>query len=164
VIEMDEDSKTIKRFIIIMIIVLGITVGLYFFTKYSVKKDNTSTSSSDSIKDVSIDYSNVIVGNMLNKAENEYYVILYDSSDSNASTYKELVTNYEKNDNHLTVYTADLSNKLNIKYYTSDKSNPISDNVNDLKFGNLTVIKVSNGKITNAYESVKDIKKIWKLS
>lgn len=161
---MDEDSKTIKRFIIIMIIVLGITVGLYFFTKYSVKKDNTSTSSSDSIKDVSIDYSNVIVGNMLNKAENEYYVILYDSSDSNASTYKELVTNYEKNDNHLTVYTADLSNKLNIKYYTSDKSNPISDNVNDLKFGNLTVIKVSNGKITNAYESVKDIKKIWKLS
>ena len=161
----NEDDKTIKRFIIILIIVLAITVGIYFLTKYAVKKDTTSSADSKSSStDVSIDYTKCIVGNMLNKNESEYYVILYDSNDSNKSTYTDMVTNYAKEDKHLAVYTVDLSNKLNTKYYTVDKTNPISDNVNDLKFGDITVIKVKDGKITNAYESVKDIKKVWKLS
>src|SRR5574344_366072 len=154
---MNDDDKTIKRFIIILVLILVIAIGLYFITKYAVKKDTTTSSSStssNSTKDVSISYSNVIIGNMLNKSENEYYVIIYDSTGSDASSYKELVTNYEKKDNHAAVYTADLSNKLNSKYYSTDGTNPISDNVNDLKFGNITVIKVSNGKITNASETV----------
>ena len=161
----NEDDKIIKKFIILVIIVLLVAVGIYFLTKYAIKKDTTtSTDSTKTSTDVSIDYTKCIVGNMLNKNESEYYVILYDSNDSNKSTYTDMVTNYAKEDKHLAVYTVDLSNKLNTKYYTVDATNPISDNVNDLKFGDITVIKVKDSKITNAYESVKDIKKVWKLS
>lgn len=159
-----EDNKIIKNFIIILIVVLAITVGLYFFTKLAVKKDTSTDSSSTDTTETSISYDTCIVGNMLNKNESDYYVILYNSNDSNASTYADLVTNYKKEDNHLAVYTVDLIKTLNAKYYTNEDTNPVSDNINDLKFGNLTVLKITDGKIERAYETLKDIKKVWKLS
>src|SRR5574344_2057653 len=101
---------------------------------------------------------------MLNKHEEEYYVILYNSNDSNSSTYSDLVTNYKKADNHLAVYTVDLSNSLNDKYYTTGDTNTTSDSINDLRFGEITVLKINNGKIAKSLVTVSEIKKAWKLS
>lgn len=78
----NEDDKTIKKFIILVIIVLLVAVGIYFLTKDVIKKDTTALSYrfyKKTSTDVSIDYTKCIVGNMLNKNESEYYVILYDS-------------------------------------------------------------------------------------
>lgn len=159
-----EDNKIIRNFIIILVVVLAIAVGLYFFTKYAVKKDTSSDTSSTTSTEKSINYDTCIVGNMLNKHEEEYYVILYNSNDSNSSTYSDLVTNYKKADNHLAVYTVDLSNSLNDKYYTTGDTNTTSDSINDLRFGEITVLKINNGKIAKSLVTVSEIKKAWKLS
>lgn len=161
---MNEDNKTIRNFIIILAIVLVVTVGLYFITKYAVKKDTTSDTSSTETTETTISYDTCIVGNMLNKNEEEYYVIIYNSNDSNSSTYSTLVTDYKALDSHLAVYTIDLSNSLNEKYYNAEETNTTSDNINDLKFGDITLLKIKNGKIEKSYQSAKDIKKVWKLS
>lgn len=161
---MNEDNKIIKNFIIILTIVLAVTIALYFITKYAVKKDTSSDTSTTETTETSISYDTCIVGNMLNKNEAEYYVIIYNSNDSNATTYSGYVTSYKALDNHLAVYTVDLSNSLNEKYYSAEETNTTSTNINDLKFGDITLLKIKDGKIDKSYQTAKDIKKVWKLS
>jgi flagellar basal body-associated protein FliL len=163
VIEMDEEKGTLKRFIIIVVVMVVIILGIYYLTKYTVKKDTTSNTS-DNTTEVTVDNSKAIVGTMLNKVASEYYVIIYNSTSSDASSYEQMVTSYKAKTNALPVYTVDLNNALNSKFYSDTTTNPIADNINDLKFGNITVIKVKSSKITNAYETVSAIKKVWKIS
>ena len=158
----NDDDKVIYRFIIILVVVLISCVGIYFATKYLVKKEDATKE--ETTKEIEIDNSVAIVGTMLNKKENEYYVIIYDKTSSNAYDYISLVSTYKTKENHLPVYTVDLSNGLNSKYYSKEDTNPKADNINDLKFGDITLIKVVNKSITNAYESIDEIKNIWKLS
>jgi len=162
----DTETKTVKQFIIIVLILIVVALLVYFLTaKFVNKSDNTSDTENSSTTTEYIDPTKAIVGTMLNKSDGEYYVILYSSEDEDAGTYKNLVTSYSKNDKALTVYTVDLANYLNQSYVaTDDTTNPKADNLSDLKFGAITVIKVKNNKITNAYESVSAIKKVWKIS
>ena len=158
----NDDDKVIFRFIIILVVVLVSCVGIFFATKYLVKKEDTTKE--ETSKEVEIDNSVAIVGTMLNKKENEYYVIIYDKKSSDAYTYSSLVTSYSSKPEHLPVYTVDLSNGLNSKYYSKEETNPKDENLNDLRFGDITLIKVTNKSITNAYESIDEIKNVWKLS
>ena len=101
---------------------------------------------------------------MLQKSDSHYYVILYKSDDPKASTYSGLVTKYNAKSDKLPVYTVDLSNHLNSNYYDKDNVNYSASNINDLRFGDITVLEVTNNKITNAYDNVDKIEKAWKLS
>lgn len=160
---MKEEEKTIRNFIIILIIVILACATLYFTTKYLVNKDNTSKNDAET-KETTINYNVAIVGNMLSKTDAEYYVMIYDNTSSNVSDYQLMISSYGAKDNSLPVYTVDLSNSLNSKYYTDGETNTNADNIQDLKFGQITLLKVKNGKITNSYESVDSIKKVWNIN
>ena len=82
----NEEDKTIKRFVIIMIIVLVFCVAMYFATKYLVNKD--SETSNETTNEVQINNDVAIVGTMLNKKDSEYFVILYNKNDENAYNYQ----------------------------------------------------------------------------
>ena len=157
-----DEEKAVRNFIIIFIIVILMAVGLYFFTKNVVKKEE-STSSSEETKEVTIDNSIAIVGTMLNKAESNYYVILYKSDSDNVSEYASLRSQYKSSGNKA-LYYVDLSNQLNAKYYDKDNTNYTAENINDLRFGDITVLEVKDKKIVKSYDSVESIKKVWKLS
>ena len=159
---MREEEKAIRNFIIMLIIVVVAVFGLYFATKYVVNKDEKT--SETETKDVTVDYGVAIVGNMLSKTESEYYVLIYNSNDSNSYNYQTAKTTYSSKENSLAVYTVDLSNPLNSKYYSETETNTKADNINDLKFGTITLLKVKNGKITNSYETMDAINKAWKLN
>lgn len=156
-----DDNKTIIRFVVLLIIVLICCIGFYFATKYLVNKDDNS---SNETKEVEINNSVAIIGTMLNKNESEYYVILYDKSSNNSYTYQGVVSSYTSKSDSLKVYTVDLGNGLNKPYYDKENTNPKASELKDLRFGDITVIKVLNNKIVNAYESLDDIKNVWKLS
>ena len=129
-------------------------------------KDNNTTSSNDS-GNVSnlIDPTVAIVGTMLKKGTGTYYVLLYDTTKEDASTYASLLSSYSNTKNAITTYTVDLSNPLNSKYIaTDDKTNPTASNLADLRFGAVTLLKVKDNKITNAYETVEKIKSEWKIT
>lgn len=156
----NEETKTMKQFLITLIIVIIGVVGIYLLTKYVVKKDNATNNSSNTEEKNYIDPNTAIVGTMLNKSSDAYYVIVYDKTKDNATTYYSLVSTYKAKDKALKVYTVDLSNSLNKKYIATDnKTNPKATNLEDLKFGEVTLLKVKNNKITEAYETTDAIKK-----
>lgn len=156
----NEETKTMKQFLITLIIVIIGVVGIYLLTKYVVKKDNATNNSSNTEEKSYIDPNTAIVGTMLNKSSDVYYVIIYDKAKDNATTYYSLVSTYKAKDKALKVYTVDLSNSLNKKYIATDnKTNPKATNLEDLKFGEVTLLKVKNNKITEAYETTDAIKK-----
>ena len=156
----NEETKTMKQFLITLIIVIIGVVGIYLLTKYVVKKDNATNNSSNTEEKNYIDPNTAIVGTMLNKSSDAYYVIIYDKTKDNATTYYSLVSTYKAKDKALKVYTVDLSNSLNKKYIATDnKTNPKATNLEDLKFGEVTLLKVKNNNITEAYETTDAIKK-----
>ena len=158
-----EETTVIKKFILILVIVLIITLGIYIITKYFVKKDTTNTSDTKTTE-VSIDNSIAIVGTMLNKKDSSYYVIIYDKTSSSSSDYAKLVTSYKATSGAIPVFTVDLNNALNKSFYDPDNINLTATNVIDLRFGDITVLKVDNGSISKSYDSVASIKRAWKIS
>lgn len=162
----NEETKTVKQFIVIFLVVLVIVGAIYLLTSKVVKKDDNTTRSNDS-GNVSnlIDPTVAIVGTMLKKGTGTYYVLLYDTTKEDASTYARLLSSYSNTKNAITTYTVDLSNPLNSKYVaTDDKTNPTTSNLADLRFGAVTLLKVKDNKITNAYETVEKIKSEWKIT
>ena len=157
----NEEMKTIKQFIITLMILIIIVLGIYFFTKLFVTKEDTDTTTD-------VDYINpkmAIVGTMLKKSEDNYYVILYNTEDDDASTYAALLNKYSAKDDYVTTYRVDLSNPMNSKYIAEGSDvNTQSDTLSDLRFGAITLLEVKNGKIIDSFESVESIEKEWKLS
>ena len=159
-----EEDKTIRNFIIVFIIVLLLVVGIYFLTVFINKDNESKTEETNTSSEVKIDYEKAIVGTMLQANNADYYVILYKSDDAKSSEYQLLVSKYKTNKDAKTVLTVDLSNALNSKYYDKDNTNYSSDNINDLRFGDITVLEVKNNKIVKSFDSVEKIKKEWKIS
>ena len=157
-----DEEKAVRNFVIIFVIVLLLAIGLYFFTKLVVKKESDTKNDTET-KEVEIDNSIAIVGTMLDKKESNYYVILYKSDDDNSYTYESLRSQY-KNLGTKALYYVDLSNALNSKYYDKDNTNYTAENINDLRFGDFTVLEVKDSKIVKSYNSVDSVKKAWKLS
>ena len=158
-----DENKVIVKFIVTLIIVLVLCIGIFFLTKYVVNKDSEKKDETSETSEATINYDSVIVGTMLNKKDKEYYVILYDKSKDDAYKYTQLVSKYSTKKDKLPLYIVDLSSAMNKPYYTNDKTNPISNNLSDLKFGDITVLKIKDGKITNAYETIDSINALWKL-
>ncbi len=164
---MNDDNKEIRNFIIIFIIVILAVIGIYFFTKNIVKKEeNTSNTENKETtnKEVTMDTTAAIVGNMLNKQESDYYVILFKNDDENVGTYMNMKTEYNSSKNALPVYVVDLSSGLNSKFYDPNNINIKGNNVNDYRFGDITLLEIKNGSIFKYYTSVDEIKKVWKNS
>ena len=160
-----EEDKAVRNFIIIIVIVLLIAVGLYFFTTF-INKDNEPTKTDDTNKteEVTIDSTKMIVGTILQKAETDYYVILYKSDDEKASSYEALANKYSSKQEPKKVYTVDLAEGINSKYYDKANINLSASNVADLRFGDITVLEIKDNKIFKSFDSVEKIKKEWKIS
>ena len=160
------ETKTVKQFVIILVILIILVGAIYLFTTKVVNKDSdNNSSSSDNTNTTYIDPTKAIVGTMLNKGTDEYYVLLYNSTDEEASDYARLLTKYKSGKNIKETYTVDLNNPLNSKYVaTDDKTNPTASELSELRFGKVTLLKVKANKITNAYEPVEAIKKELKIT
>ena len=156
-IESDE-SKEVKRFIIILLSIIVVVLAVYGITRL-IKKDKDD----DTAREVTageIDYDKVSVGTLFNRADNEYYVIVYDGEDANAIYYSALMNKYMNKENSIKVFFCDLSNELNKKYYVGDEkdSNPKATKTSELALKDLTLIKIKNGKIVKYLESLDTIK------
>ncbi len=156
-----EEQNEIMRFIWILIIVIVLVIGIYFFTRIFVTKDLLNKENdTENITSGTINYSNAIIGTMLNKSEEEYYVLLMDSSKPNSVYYTGLANNYSRNENALKIYYVDLSNELNKKYIST--TNNITDDLTNFKISTNTLIKVKKGKITNSYSDEKELESVLK--
>lgn len=153
-----ENEEIIRRFVIIFIIIVVIVVGVYFLTNILVNKDSSSSTSNETIAG-EVNYDILSVGTLLNRPYKEYYVMVYNSEDSEAIYYSSLITNYEKEEDASKIYFCDLANALNSSYSAKGgESNPKAKSIEELKFGKVTLIKVKDGKISKYLEDIEAIK------
>lgn len=153
-----EESKEVKRFIIILLSIIVLVLAVYGITRLINKdKDNNDDRT---VTAGSIDYDKVSVGTLFNRADNEYYVIVYDGETPNAIYYSALMNKYMDKEKSNKVYFCDLSNELNKKYYVGEdkESNPKATTSSELAFKDLTLIKIKNGKIVKYLETLDTIK------
>ncbi len=150
-----EEQKEMYKFIIVLLILIAIIVGVYFLSKILIKNEvNEYAYTAGEVNDTV-----AIVGTILNQAENQYYVLAYDSTKSDAQAYNTYASYYTSNhEDALKIYYLDLNNGMNKPYYVEENSNQKATKISDLKIKNGTLLKINKGKITKYIEGMDAIK------
>ena len=157
-----EEQKEVKKFLILILGLVIIIIGIYFFTRAFVTKDLNKSKDSDSYSYTagSINDNVAIVGTMLSRPEKEYYIVAFSNEDFNLSYYNTIISKYSEQENALKVYYLDLDNALNKNYVATndeDFSTKFTD-LENLKFGEFTLLKIKNGKVTKFITNVDKAK------
>lgn len=152
------DNYDLKNVIKFILIVSVIALLFYFVTVIVLKNKKVKTYDTTSEPAV-IQYNEIIIGDMFNQKENEYYILLKENDDFYLDLYDSYVSSYASKENSLKVYTVDLNSAFN-KKYLSDESNFDKDS---FKVKNTTLIKINNKNIVETYEDSNSIIDALKL-
>lgn len=154
-----EEQMEIKKFIFVLLGLLILLLGVYFFTKAFVTKDLHKNTNDVNYTEGKVSYDVVIAGTMLNRPISEYYVYAFSNEDTNSVYYNTLVSNYSKKDKALQVYFLDIDNALNKDYVDKNNASKNFTTIKELKLGKLTLMKVKDGKVTKYITNEEEIKK-----
>ena len=150
-----ETETEVYRFLIILGAVVIFILGIYFIT---TKVVNKNSSSNEETKETEISETAIIVGSLLNRPQKEYYVLAFKSSDNDNVVYQTYLSVYSSKENSKKIYSVDLDNALNSKYY-SESTNTKATKIDELKISSPTLIKVSDGHISKYIEGKDNITK-----
>lgn len=142
-----EDNYQAKNMFIIIIVIIVLLIPLYFITNLVIKNEKKETVTNNT--PVEIQNEKILVGQLLNRSEDEYYVIAYKKDNKMISLFNNYINDYKNKENNLTFYKIDLDDGLN-KGYISDTEN-ISDNLKDLKISDTTLFIIKNKQIDSYY-------------
>lgn len=140
-----EYSKIIKIAIGVIII-----IGLTYFVTALVSGEIKFGKDKEEVKEeTSIQYEEIMVGQMLNRSESEYYVLLFNFTDSFASYYLSLKDTYSQGDDALPFYIIDLEKHVNKEYVLEDGEYLIEKPVRlvDFKATSPTIVKIKDRKV-----------------
>lgn len=143
-----ETNNELVNLIKIVVIVCVVLLAFYFLTVLVNKKTKGSAFSDDDSVAV-IQYDKIIVGEILNRSDNTYLVLVEKENDVNSNLYQSYLSIYSGKENALKVYNVDLSEVFNLNYVGDET---ILDNgIQNYKFSDTTLIKVSDGNISESY-------------
>jgi hypothetical protein len=157
-----EEQKEITKLVIIILVVVIMVAGAYLLTRAFVTKDlfKKDTTEEKTVIPGEVSHDVTIVGSILNRPYNEYYVAVYNSDNKTyAPDMTNIVSSYNAKSKHLHIYTVDLDNKFNEDYYDPENVKLDTNKVEDLRFGDVTLLKISKGKISKAITDLEKIKK-----
>lgn len=145
-----EYSKVIK-------ITIGVVVVLalvYFVTALATGEIKFNNKKKVEETETNIQYEEIIAGQILNRNDKDYYVLLFNFTDTYASYYLSIKDTYVKKDKALPVYIVDLEKDINKGIVAEDSKNikTYVDNVNSLKVSNPTLIRIKDHKIVQSIE------------
>ncbi|MDD3821901.1 MAG: hypothetical protein ACOXZW_01165 [Bacilli bacterium] len=152
-IEVTSTIKTLAFILIFFILMYLITALITGEIKLN-KKDKTGNDNT------AIQYQEILAGEIFNKLEPQYYVIIYDFNNHDSSIIKSLIDQYFANETAtLTkLYEVNLGNHFN-KTIKSDVSKINTSNIKELQVKDVTLIKVKDGQNILAVEGVTAISK-----
>lgn len=150
-----EYSKVIK----ITIAVIIVLVFTYLITALASGEIKLGKKDKDTKQEVSIQYEEIIAGQILNRNHEEYYVLLFDFTDNFASYYLSLKDTYVKKDNALPFYIVDLEKYINQSIVAEDESDNTMNvsTIYDLKVISPTIVKVKNHKVVETIKGRESI-------
>ena len=132
-----------------IIIVLLIVFGLFYVLTYYIQKNKQSESNNNDPKNTitTIQYDEILMGEILNQNEEDYYVLLV-KKDDYTKKYKEYISKYSNGNKF---YYSLIDNGMNTKYL-SDTSNLKVEDIGQLRVSNTSLVKINSGKIIEAYD------------
>ena len=143
-----ETNNELVNLIKIVVIVCVVLLAFYFITVLVNKKTKGSEFDNDESVAV-IQYDKIIVGEILNRPDNTYLVLVEKENDVNSNLYQSYLSIYSGKENALKLYNVDLCEVFNLNYVGDET---ILDNgIQNYKFSNTTLIKVSDGNIFESY-------------
>ena len=154
------EQEEMRKLGITVLIVIILVAGIALFTSAFVTKDLFNKK--DEEKEV-VDYEVAIVGNILNRPYDSYYVLVFDKQGDSAADMNDILNGYKSLDptknTKLHVYVVDLSNKMNSSFYDAEKENTSAKSVAEFKFGNKTLLKIKDGKVEKYIVDLEKMKK-----
>jgi len=149
------DNEMSKLIILILVVALVFAL-FYVITLFVTKKEDTKTTSNEPDKEVSIQYENILAGNIFSQKSTEYYVLVYFKDDKYLDLYKSYLSYYKSNvSDAVPYYLVEIDDSLNSSFI-SDKSNIVS-NIKDLKFSQTAFLRIRDKKIISTYEGNEQI-------
>lgn len=154
------NSYSIKSLILISLVV-AIIFGIFYLITYLVV--DPTEEEEKSIINTELDSTKITVSQLLNRNEEEYYVLAtkeslynkYNSMVNYSELYNNYINNYSSSNNSLEFYYIDLDDALN-SGYISDELN-ISNNLNEIKINDEILFKIKNSTIEEYYVGSSDI-------
>ena len=146
------NSLSVKS-ILVVITVIIVVLALFYLLTIGIlnKKSKTNV-----LNNASIQYREILAGEVFDQSDKEYLVLFYDSKADDASDTYSLVTNYNEKKPKIFMYIVDLAEGLN-RNCRSDRDNDQAQNVDELKISKTTLIRFKNGKITDYItDNIKD--------
>ena len=158
--KVENDTYSIKNLILI-ILVISVVFGLFYLITCLFVKPVEENNINNEVTE--FDSTKITLGNLLDRSEDEYYVLatkesLYDSYNlkiNYSELYNNYINSYTSNEDSLQFYYVDLDDALN-KSYISDKLN-ISNEISELKLNDEVLFKIKNGEIEQSYVGSSDI-------
>lgn len=152
--ENNEINKLIKIFVGVSFL-----FALFFVVTTFVKKE-TYTSP---LENVEIQYKEILVGDILNKGKDEYFVLAYDFDGVDKELFEGLVETYTQKENSLVTYSLNLTNVFN-RSFRSEQSNLDVQSIKEIRFSGPALIKIKGNKINEVFEGKdKIVETIQKL-
>ncbi len=157
----ETSEYSLKNLVIIIVSLLVIFALFYLITTLIVKP--ASKDYLDNSNEYQFNFTKIILNHLLDRPEDEYYVIAVKKSDSsevnqNANykvIYSKYIQDYRSKEDALTFYNVDLSELIN-KSYVKDETN-ITDNLNELTLSDDVLFKIKKGKIDKYYVGSENI-------
>lgn len=160
----NEEENYFNRLVGILAFTLIIIILGYLFIGIFVNKTITfgDKKEKEEEKEVTIDNTTILAGEIFDQKEESYYVLIYDKTDKDTilPDWSSYYTN--NNEGALKVYTVDSSKKLNAKFIVEKDSNTSPEGYNDLKIISPTLIKVEGGHSSKYIEGEEEIKNYFK--
>ena len=161
--EIETDTFSLAKKGIVAVIVLFIFFSFYILTLYITSKhseEDASTNyqeSEEQSSTTSTSYDDIMLGRSLSMADEDYFVLCYDKTADNASDFSTIINNYTSLDDHLDIYSVDLSSSFNKKYLTEGESNKNPTDTSSFAINGPTLFKVSNHSVVDYIEGEEEI-------
>lgn len=152
-------AKGIKLAIIIALILIVV----YFLTALAMGEIKLGKKEEEEKPVTSIQYEEIIAGQIFNRSDEEYYVMLFNFTDEFATYYLTLRDSYLKKDSHLPMYILDLEKKMNEEIIIQGEENYIEQPtwVEDLKVNGPTLLRIKNHKVVSRITNRENILKFF---
>lgn len=153
-------STLIKIIIGVLLVLLIVYLGTALATgEIKLNKPKYEYKPTDS----TIQYEELSKGQILNRGEKEYYALIFDFSDPNATLYLKLVDDYKEKENSLNIYTVDIGKEFN-KSLIANEDEKYSEKpsaLNDLKVvKDVTLLKIKDKKVIERTENKEKVLEI----
>ena len=145
-----------KRYFIIVIVIVVVLVVLYILSSLFITKELDWLSKDEKEETTKMDETDdILASDIFNQKEVEYYVYFYDFLEKE-SVITDIVTSKLAS---TTLYKVNTSSVMNANYVDST-GNKKAKNLNELRVVPSTLIKITDGVITEYYEKNEIINKL----